>query len=457
MKRRIVACVSILLFVLLLSNRAEACTCGKSSPCEAFGYSSVVFVGRMLGGAEKVRVYTEAGETLSVEGGVSRFAVEISYKGVRASDVEIFVANGSCEGIKGLVRGETYLVYATYKESKGMPFVGPCSRTRAVNDAADDFAFLKHLPVEGTGGRIYGEVLVETGAEPKPLPDLSIVIEDESHKEHQVKTNKNGEYEVAGLPAGKYMLKPVLPEGYVTYEYFENRVVEVGDRGCLQVPFSLRINGKVSGRVRDAAGRPSPVDLILESADDIERHFLGHADEDGNYEIEGVPPGTYVLKIDLEQNRDKKDYFYPDTVDRSHAASINLTFGQQITVQDWHLPLQIFLVQGTVAYSDGKPASNVEVKLVADQSVHTTGYQVEGLTTETETDDYGRFTVRGYKGVAYNLLAGDNSSRTIEENREVGKMETDRIYLDKDIDGLKLILPLTTRPSAEKRRHRSRL
>jgi len=271
MKKIFVAVLSILSFVFLVIDRAQACSCRQLSPCEAFGYSSAVFVGRMLGGNEKVREYAKDGETFSVEAGESRFVVEESFKGVAASELTIFLINmkgTSCEGMAALVRGQRYLVYATYVESVGMLAVGACSPTKPVNYAKDDLAYLRHLPAEGSGGRIYGEVEVETGVKPAPLPDVTIVIEDEAHTQKQVKTDKNGEYEISGLRPGKYLLNPVLPENYVSNEHQKNREVEVSDRGCAQTSFWVQVNGRVSGRVTDSRGYPAPADIVSSRAMD---------------------------------------------------------------------------------------------------------------------------------------------------------------------------------------------
>jgi hypothetical protein len=449
MKNNLIAVLLVLAFVLCLSNRAQACSCAKISACEAFGYSSAVFIGRMLGGKEKVREYTKDGETFSVESGESRFAVEESFKGVVASEVTVFLINmkgTSCEGMAALVRGQRYLVYASYVESVGMLAVGACSPTKPLTSANDDLAFLRHLPAEGSGGRLYGKVGVEVGrGEPTALPDVSIVIEDETHTQRQTKTDKNGEYEFSGLRPGKYVVNPVLTDSYLTNEYQRDRKVVVADRGCAQASFWVHVNGKVSGRVTDSGGSPAPAHLVLESTDGRERHFLGYTDDDGDYEIEGVAPGKYVLKIDLKKDGEDKSFYYPGTTDRSKATTLSLSMAQKLNGYDFHLPFQTFTIQGVVAYSDGKLASNVEVRLIPDQSANEKTYQVESLYVDTETDGRGRFSLRGYKGVTYHILVFDDLSRAIQENREPVRTETEKMVVDKDIDGLKVVLPIKPR------------
>jgi len=119
--------------------------------------------------------------------------------------------------------------------------------------------------------------------------------------------------------------------------------------------------------------------------------------------------------------------------------------GEQITGYDLHLPFQTFVVQGIVAYSDGKPASDIEVRLSQEQSANENIYQVDGLDTDIQTDGSGHFRLRGYKGVTYKILALDDLSRAIEEKRELARAETNKILVDRNIDDLKLVLPIKPR------------
>ena len=92
----------------------------EAAPCEAFGSASAVFIGRMLGGTEKYREYTENGITVSLETGNVRFEVQESFKGVSATEVTVLAMSmkgTSCEGMAALARGRTYVVYAGVLQS----------------------------------------------------------------------------------------------------------------------------------------------------------------------------------------------------------------------------------------------------------------------------------------------------------------------------------------------------
>src|SRR6266849_5774047 len=209
MRVNLIAVFATLVVALLPTDSTRACSCGEVSPCEAFGYASAVFIGRMQGGTEKYREYAKEGVTVSLESGQVRFAVEESFKGVTATEITVFVMNmkgTSCEGMAALARGGTYLVYAGYLESVGLA-IGPCSATKPVDSAKTDLGFLRSLQQPGSGGRLYGRVAVETGTrEPTPLPDVTVIVEDEAHKRIELKTDPDGNFEANGLKPGKYLV-----------------------------------------------------------------------------------------------------------------------------------------------------------------------------------------------------------------------------------------------------------
>src|SRR5688572_8511647 len=115
MKPRFITLLVIISTVLLAPSKVSACTCITLTPCEAFGDSAAVFIGRMLGGTEKVRREIKNGKAVSYEAGHVRFAVEQAFKGVTKTtpEVTIFVIknDGMCKG-DWIARGQRYLVYA---------------------------------------------------------------------------------------------------------------------------------------------------------------------------------------------------------------------------------------------------------------------------------------------------------------------------------------------------------
>jgi hypothetical protein len=409
----------------------------------------------MLGGTEKYREYTENGRTVSLESGQARFTVEESFKGVTATEVTVLIMNmkgTSCGGMAARARGEKYLVYASYLDSVGLS-VGACSRVIPIDRATEDLEFLRNLSQPGTGGRLYGRIGVEAGLrEATPLADVTVVIEDEAGNQLHVKSDRAGNFEINALKPGKYVVNPVLPENYAFRDdHQKNRVVQVVDRGCARAPFWIKVNGRIIGTVRDQAGRPAPVDLELVSISDQNLKLSGYSDDEGEYEISGVPPSQYLLQIDLITGDRKMPYYYPGTTDRSKATVITIAMGEKLEKRDFALPsmLRVKTVQGVVTYSDGRPAADVEVRLLTVRQVKEVGYRANDMYTAVQTDVEGRFILSGYEGVAYTILALDDVMRAAAEKRIAGRAETEKTILKENLENVKVILPLEANPAVK--------
>ncbi|HWT03617.1 MAG TPA: hypothetical protein VN256_25440 [Pyrinomonadaceae bacterium] len=94
--------------LLLLAPAARACSCLIRDPASAFNDAKAVFVGRMLGGTEKLSLKDEGGKPYHLEAGDVRLTVEEVFKGDLPSVITVEVAsmNGTSCGPYGLARDE---------------------------------------------------------------------------------------------------------------------------------------------------------------------------------------------------------------------------------------------------------------------------------------------------------------------------------------------------------------
>lgn len=225
---------------LLTPESARACSCMYQTPCEAFSKASVVFIGRVLGGTEKVK--DESGQFTGLDAGRVRFAVEEVFKGSVEREVQIHVASmsGTSCGPYGLYAGQKYLVYAYSREDSDQLSTGVCTRTTQVseNEPKQDMDFLRNLPAEGSGGRLFGKVLADQeDGSAKPIPGITVLATSADNRTVRVITNDKGEFEFTGLKAGTYRVNPVWPEKEISTPPV--REATVPDRGCVGVYFEL--------------------------------------------------------------------------------------------------------------------------------------------------------------------------------------------------------------------------
>ncbi|HYG79856.1 MAG TPA: carboxypeptidase-like regulatory domain-containing protein [Pyrinomonadaceae bacterium] len=397
---------------LLLAPAAYACSCATGDPPSEFNDAKAVFVGRMLGGTEKLSVEDRDGKSHTIEAGSVRFVVEEVFKGDLPSVITVEVAsmnNTSC-GPYGLTRHEQYVVYAYADRQGGEKLhTGVCTRTKAAASsyAKEDLDFLRNLPPPGAGGRLRGRIWADLRAGgATPLADLNVKISGPDGRVVNARTDKEGEFEVEKLAAGRYRVEPELPEHYTTEREFAE--VEVADRGTADVAFEAYISGRVRGRVIDKEGQG--FDSIFLHLVGEGKKVYGHSTgEDGGFEARGVPPGEYVLYLELRgaDYKSNKNFYYPGTFERTAAATIKLELGQTLDGLVFVLPneFKARTVEGRVVWPDGKPAAGVEVMLLCPQSSRPGGLAVESSPTSTKTDEQGRFRLAGVTGEVYWLEA----------------------------------------------------
>ena len=197
------------------------------------------------------------------------FSVEQSFLGVKSSRVVIHSGTGGGDCGAWFIKGQRYLVYA-YGDSMTTLSTNICTRTRELEDADEDLTFLRTMPRKGSGVRIYGTVVAAVAKDPKssdwrkPIPLSGVTVKVEGKRTFDAVTNADGEYELTGLPPGRYKIDAKLADYYYRSDYWV-REIEVADRGCAQASFMAQNDSRITGRVLqpDETGLPRvPVELI---------------------------------------------------------------------------------------------------------------------------------------------------------------------------------------------------
>lgn len=449
-----------LLLLLLCGSAVEAvaCSCiGEQPVCNAFGGSSAVFAGRVVGSAER-KVYEDAerGTKTTYDVGTIYFAVEEAFSGVKGK-TRVEIHSGTGEGDCGywFLRGKSYLIYA-HADQKGVLYTGICSRTRPLEEAAEDLTYLRRLPPEGTGARLYGMVGKsfeegEAKVEERKIEGIAgikITVTDSKGKRHELVTDAEGKYELSGLKPGEYEVKAELPAFYLQ-DYTKGKL-KVFDRGCASANFGAIPNGQIVGRIVDAEGQPvkkAKISLLrvdasapLSRGDEVGFDYVN--DEQGKFQIGQVTPGEYLLGINVTGSPDKDSpyppTFYPGVTSRSEAASIKVGLGEKLDDLVLRLPPRLVerTVQGVVVWPDGNPAAGAEVFLM---DVNNPGYTTTGWGNKTDAS--GRFTLPGFDGVTYWVHA-NAPKHPGKDYHESGltHAEPPRVKLTDNVFEIKLVL-----------------
>ena len=456
MRRR---CLLLLLacpFVLtVLAARAEACSCfAGQPPCAAFGAASAVFVGTATD--SRVREpKAKTREEVDWTPVVVKFAVLQPFLGVQGAEVEVATGRGGGDCGYQFRKGETYLVYASRGADGRQLLTGICSRTRPVSDASEDLEFLRGLGARDPGVSVDVKVersrqSVKTGGSTPTggLADARLTFEG-AGESREVRTDSEGRARLSGLKPGTYKIRLTLPEGLTTYK--EEQEVTVADRGCASVFYNVADDGRVAGRVADAEGRAAAGILVtLADAEDHDpqRHWglYERTDAEGRYAFKGVPPGRYLLAVNLvryPQPGDPTDSyprtFYPGVAEAAQAEAITLGAGESVKDRDIVVPAPRAecAISGAVVWQDGAAVANAYV------SFRDVTYHDPGGDNSVQADAQGRFRLKCHQGQTFRIYASSNRRFVGDYRRDRPMERSEPVRVEADAAGGQVTIVIT--------------
>lgn len=436
MKAKVFLPGTALVVLLLVSNTADACQCMTGEPaCQAFGKASAVFVGTVTGVKVALpRSREEARKEIDWTPRTFKFSVEQSFLGVEAAEVDVATGMGGGDCGYSFATGQRYLVYA-YRTTKGNRLMTSiCTNTKPYEKATDDLQFLGKLRSLTPGVTISGEVKRQLQNVRKgdsktvgAIADIGLLVEGEGSRK-EIRTDEQGHYRLSGLAAGKYQVTLLLPDELTAYQ--PKQEITIADRGCATVNYYVTDNGRISGRVFDAEGQPVGKVLVtlIEAADyEIERDYsrLERTDEEGHYSFAGVPPGRYLLAMNLTRFPQADDptngfprSYYPGVVDPAQATVISLDAGKKLTDRNLSLLPRLTprAIHVTVLWSDGKPVARAGVSF-RDVTRYDSGSNYGG-----NADEQGRFTINAYEGQTF-VIEARSDRPYVGDSRQFQPME----------------------------------
>ena len=189
-----------------------------------------------------------------------------------------------------------------------------------------------------------------------------------------VSTNELGQFQIAGLPAGRFRVR-VAKNGFPIAEYGQSRAVQqgkvlsLGDGQQLQnVDIALTRGAVVTGRLVDGGGEPlegvlvqpwlslfDGTGVVITDSETRSRR----TDDRGEYRLDGLLPATYYIVAGAERSTNARKglpVYYPGRAALLEAEAIRLDEGQELSglVMTFDPPLGA-RVSGRAVDSTGRP------------------------------------------------------------------------------------------------------
>ena len=212
MARRFLVTVVLLVCAGMVRAQAEQCSTNVN-PCEAYAEAEAVFVAKVT---RVVQPPLQIWQRDNDYDQVAYVTVEKMFKGVPRKTMVLHQLGRKIA--PKFISGTSYVFYANLDPVTKKWEVRRCGRTRMSKYANDDLRYFEGLPARLKQTRIAGEVTRYDTHEEEPqgrterLAGIRIHIKGEG-KEYEVVTDDRGVYELTGVPAGKYVVQPVIPAG----------------------------------------------------------------------------------------------------------------------------------------------------------------------------------------------------------------------------------------------------
>jgi hypothetical protein len=398
--------------LLLFPHLAFACSCvGRMSVCGGFAMAEAVFVGTVTR-VENQTAKDDDGRDYIV-GQVARMQVDEAFKGAKAPEL-IFRSFGSSCDVQ-YQEGQRWLVYANYNKEEKAWVIGACGRSTRLEFAADDLLYLRGLPASAQKTRLSGDL---TDRNRKPLMGVKVKITGE-RRTYEAFTDKNGVYEVYGLPPGRYIVEPETPlnlklwfaMGTGVPERSTRSEVELMEKSCAGVDFVFNENTSVKGKVYGADGQPMAKVCVRlwhkEKVDETETLF-GCTKEDGRFVIDDIGLGEYYLVANddgvISSDEPFPLTYYPGVLEKEKATVLTIASGDKLEDFDIHIPSQrpTRTIQGRLLFSDGRPVDEGSVEFVSEEKA---GQDQDHVYATTDAEGRFKLTVlEGTKGTLHGSL-----------------------------------------------------
>lgn len=268
------------------------------------------------------------------------------------------------------------------------------------------------------GARVAGTVLDAVGKD--PLGEITVCANDPAAGSGACdRTDELGAYEIEGLPAGSYRVRfssgtgwPIGERGGYAPLFYENSLTSEGatllDLGfgeeAAGVDAEMGKGGSVAGTITRASDH-APLSGVGACAVPVNRdeewsEICASSEEDGAYEIEGLPSGDYIVAfypgLQSMQIPSLLYQYYDGALKRSDATPVSVTVGAVTDGIDAALGVGGKITGRVTAAAGGTPLEGIDV------CAYEEGGEEEPTACET-SNGHGEYALANLAPGSYKL------------------------------------------------------
>lgn len=417
-----VLCASIF-GLAAVPTAAEACMCFMAPDnCHDLAAASAVFEATVeftqLGSrsaSSAAALPTEAASSTLLSGDVV-IATLRDVKRLRgaASSIVITASDDSACGYT-FHAGTRYLIVAT-RLPGGQLAVTKCGLTRPLSDRDELLDYIRTLDGPPAQTRMWGAIMmpvrwVDFSQDFGPVPAARVTVTGPATR--SVTTGPDGRYVFADLPHGLYTVNVELPRALPQLDPIPPWSFTLDNdtaHACVVSGAVAPVRSAISGVIVDDDARPlSGVFVQLGLADQLDRSRGSagagtQSDADGRYRFEHLPPGRYLVGLNIWGRGPNPSSPFAETYAGTTAGetAIPLAFGGSVTLDPIRARrLTHITVQGTVREPAGSPARSVDVTA---EMLRDDGRPYPADQGKTDAD--GRLQLRLWLGERYRVTVG---------------------------------------------------
>jgi hypothetical protein len=228
--------------------------------------------------------------------------------------------------------GDKWLFYLQRDDKTKALVLAYGSPSKPVVDAQEDIAMLRRLEQMADAGIITGNVRRQVWRknhqdEPAPVASYRVIAKRVSDgAEIATFTDTHGHYEFEPLAPDSYVLTGDTAPGL----WAEGGRINVHPHSCSNISFALVPDGRISGQVTTADGKPVKyAQVAVVPTDEGDLQFTSDlTDENGYFEVKGLHSGQYLVGVGIQYQPGTTEWnsrvYYPGVRTKDLAVSIEL-------------------------------------------------------------------------------------------------------------------------------------